>query len=191
MLAIVNTKGGVGKTTTAVLLAMALAAEGATVEVRDTDPQGSASEWIGRAQEDDQTPPFRLTVANTRTLSQPSTADWVIIDTPPGQAAIIDKAIAAADFIIVPTGASAMDMDRAWETLGLLENLPHAVLITRATAHTTNLAAVQAVLEQEKVARFETVIPKREAIAGAFGNVDLPDLWGYDQVADELKEVMA
>jgi len=50
---------------------------------------------------------------------------------------------------------------------------------------------VQAVLAQEKVARFDTVIPKREAIAAAFGATDLEDLWGYEQVAEELKEVLS
>ena len=46
-IAIINRKGGCGKTTTAVGLAAALAEIGRRVLVLDLDPQGSASSWLG------------------------------------------------------------------------------------------------------------------------------------------------
>ena len=177
IIAVVNTKGGVAKTTTSILLAHALSAHG-SVELRDADPQGSATEWADRAKDAGTPLPFDVVIANQRSLGWPARSDWVIIDTPPGHAQIIPS---------TPTG---LDIDRMWATLEIAESTPHAVLLTRVGTGTNTLAAAVALLDEEKVPRFETLIPRREAIAASFGAIP-HDLYGYENVAAELMEAMA
>ena len=65
MIAAVNLKGGVGKTTAVILIATQLVELGHTVTVLDMDSQGSATDWARIADEDGTPLPFEVRPANT------------------------------------------------------------------------------------------------------------------------------
>lgn len=184
---ITNTKGGVGKTTTAIYLATALS-KTHTVEVLDGDPQGSATEWAIRAEENNQPLPFNVQAVNIAQLKRVTKAPETItiIDTAPGDTRGIDAALNGADLIIIPTASSAIDMSRVWETEAIASKVADAyVLLTQVDTRTRSYAAAFDVLEEQGVGYFETAIPRRENIRQSFGTKPA-ELYGYDRAAAEL-----
>lgn len=175
LISVVNGKGGTSKTTTAVYLAVALG-----WPVVDLDPQRSATEWAERAGDG-----LEVYPAGKRDLGR--LRGDAVIDTPPGSPQVIDAAIEVSDFIVVPTRASGIEVARVWDTLPSLEGKPYRVLIVGARPGTKSLTSLMKVLDDEKIPRFETVIPLREAISTSFGTVPT-QLHGYDEVADEIKK---
>jgi chromosome partitioning protein len=180
---VANVKGGVGKTTSAVLLAHALSAG-----VVDTDPQGSATAW-GEAATAAGTP-LAVTVTSlptARLVGRLPAAEHLVIDTPPGDLTITKAAIAVADLVLVPTAPTALDMNRVWATLDLTSEAgkPAAVLLVKVRAGTRAVGASASALTDEGVRVIDARIPLREALALAWGD-PVTDLYGYDLVAAEL-----
>ena len=93
--AFVNLKGGVGKTTSAIGTAEALARLGHTVTVRDADPSGAATLWAHKALSAGRPLPFGAEVVNRFTVAAPAEEEWVLSDTPPLQTDLVEAAVDA------------------------------------------------------------------------------------------------
>ena len=102
-IAVVNQKGGSGKTTTASALAGALRARGRLVALLDLDPQGC----LGLLSTDvEQVGPEGLAHALRRSAAM----DYVIIDTPPALGPAVDAASEQVDGLLIPTRATFLDL---------------------------------------------------------------------------------
>ncbi|MEL4211979.1 AAA family ATPase [Corynebacterium bovis] len=195
IISIINTKGGTAKTTTAMYLACAFVDTGADTTVVDLDQQGSASDWADRATSSGDPLPFLVRDTNFKRLAAVAEAGTsgggvVIVDTPPGDPKAIDAAIDVADFVIVPSQASSIEIARVWETLPSLAGTPHGVLITSARLGTRHLTEATNALESNDVPVFRTKIPIRESIRATFGRTPT-STEGYADVVQEIKEVFA
>ena len=135
--------------------------------------------------------PFAVHVVNQRTMDKASQGyDHCVIDTPPGNPQVIDAAIATADMVVIPTDASAMDIQRVWPSIEAAARAgkPAAVLIVRARLNTRSLAIAVEAFEAAEAAVLDAYIPLREDIKNAYGTIPT-NLHGYDQVATDLLEV--
>lgn len=163
-IAMMNTKGGTTKTTTTMLLAAAFTAAGQRVEVWDADPQGSATEWVEDAAEAHGGPlPIQFQTVNRASLARrSSTADILLIDTPPGDPSTQSAAAARADLVIVPAEPAPMEVSRVWATVDALgQSVPAIVLLARVDPRTTLCAQTIEALNDEGVPHFTTTIPAR------------------------------
>lgn len=190
--AIINTKGGVSKTTTAVYLATALAAH-ARVLALDADQQGSLTEWHMDAADTATPLPFDVQPTNAMQLRRGSLGagyDHVIIDTPPGHGEILQAAEAAADLVIIPTKPGPLDVRRAWATLDAVRDTPAVVLLTDVERD-TYLAreSLEAFEADDTAVILDATIPHRQAIKKSAGERPR-DLHGYGAVAAEILDLM-
>lgn len=122
VITIAQQKGGSGKTTLAVNLAVAFMQAGQRVALLDTDPQGSLGRWFmtRRALGD---PGVEFATASAWGVSYECEKlckinDIVIIDTPPKVDADLRPALREADLVLIPVAASHVDL---WATDGVLD----------------------------------------------------------------------
>jgi chromosome partitioning protein len=125
IVALLNQKGGVGKTTLALHLAGAWARQGCRVTVIDADPQGSALDWSEQRAKEGCPRLFGVLGLARDTLHReaPEIArgvDHVVIDGPPRIAGLMRSALLAADLVLVPAQPSPFDGWASGEMLNLI-----------------------------------------------------------------------
>ena len=124
IISFVNQKGGVGKTTTAINLAIGLKKKNYNLVFIDADPQGSAVQWHaieGNKSFEILHHPSPIHATDIRQLSM--NYDYVIIDAPPAIGDISKAILAVTDLAIIPLSPSALDVWSCWGTLKMVDEI--------------------------------------------------------------------
>lgn len=145
IIALLNQKGGVGKTTLSVNLADAFASKSCRVLLIDADPQGSALAWSAVREKAPRFPVVGMPKASLH-KDLPSVAvdyDVVIIDGPPRSNDIARSAILASDLVLIPVQPSPVDVWATDDTVKLVveaqtyrEAIRAAFVLNRKIANT-------------------------------------------------------
>jgi chromosome partitioning protein len=118
VIAVLNQKGGSGKTTIATHLARVLQLEEAEVLLVDSDPQGSARDWAA-VREDQPVPVVGLDRPTIeRDLKSIALKDYAIIDGAPQAHDLAVSAVKAAHLVLIPVQPSPYDI---WATADLVD----------------------------------------------------------------------
>jgi len=125
IIALLNQKGGVGKTTLATHIAGELAMQGSSVILLDADPQGSALDWTQLRSQNGLPRLFSAVGLARETVHQeaPELArrcDHIVMDGPPRIAALARSALLAADLVLIPVQPSPYDVWASAEMVSLI-----------------------------------------------------------------------
>ncbi|PKP74114.1 MAG: cobyrinic acid a,c-diamide synthase [Alphaproteobacteria bacterium HGW-Alphaproteobacteria-6] len=202
VIAVVQQKGGSGKTTIAVNLAVTFAGRGLSVALLDTDPQGSLGRWFMARRERLGAAGVEFSTSSAWGVSYEceklrKTADIVIIDTPPKVDADLRPALREADLVLVPVASSHVDL---WATEGVLdlarrERKRVTVVLNRARAGTRLGEEVAAAALAMEAGLAEAQLSNRVAFAETLGQGLGVDETGKSAARAEIRaladEVMA
>lgn len=200
IITVMNLKGGSGKTTTTAFLAHAYAQRGHSVCVVDADPQGSIMRWASQAGWG--IPVIGKPVPKLNMVLQGIVGDrfdYVIIDTPPldEKAGIVYGALRAADYVLTPMAPTMPELERlpdVWQAIEDVQSsrpdhdqISSSILFNRTIPNASSTEQFRKDITDAGQRVLTTTIPRREAIAQAFGQ-EIKNLFGHDQVAFELEK---
>lgn len=123
VVSVISQKGGAGKTTLAVNLAVAAQRVGKEVAVIDLDPQASAASW-GDARDGE--PPSVVSAQHARLpqvleAAERAGAELVFIDTAPHSESVALAAARAAKLVLIPCRPAIFDLRSIQNTLSLAQ----------------------------------------------------------------------
>ena len=194
-ISVVSQKGGAGKTTIAVHLAVAAQAAGLSVAIVDMDPQASAARWSDdRTAEEPEVvsiQPARLT--KTLDTARAAGADLVVIDTAPDADGAALTAIRASDLVLIPCRPSAFDLAAIATTRELvrIEKKTAYIVLSAAPVRSALVAEASAGLTAEGAQIAPVVLHNRIAFSHAV--IDGRTATEYDpggKAAEEARALM-
>lgn len=201
VIAILNSKGGTGKTTIATNVAGCLHRQHYRVVIVDADPQGSARDWHALQPDGVNLPPvvgIDRPVLHKNIPALANGYDYIVIDGAAKLADITASAVRTADFVLIPVRHSGFDM---WAVESLVETIrarqlvaggrPQAAFVISCQVQGTRLAqSVDAALLEWGLPVLHARTTRRVAYEEAGGlGLTVLDLAGRTKAAHEIEKL--
>ncbi len=174
IISLLNQKGGVGKTTLAIHIAVAFTKKKLRVLLVDADPQGSSMDWSAIRESKTSLPVIGLPKANLHKELPKMKSDYdvIIIDGSPRVYDVARSALMASDIVLIPVQPSPYDVWAAKEIVDLLEeirpfkeNLKNAFVINRKIVNTAIGLAVNEALAEYQIPVLKSQVCQRVSFA--------------------------
>lgn len=176
ILAFINQKGGVGKTTLSINVAATIARRhGKSVAIIDGDIQGSATKWVSNTPDGIEFPCTTLSLAKSSGMAHREIKkliglyDYIIVDCPPNSEAQFNASILLiANMVVIPLNPSPIDLRAVDELNPLLEaaiinneNLKIYAVINRFDNRNISNAVLEHIKDSNHVKLLHTKIKSR------------------------------
>lgn len=193
-LAIIAQKGGSGKTTIAVHMAVCAMRQKLHTAIIDLDPQGSAYDWFLSRSDNNKLNAVQANAGQLAALLKQAKlggADFVIIDTAPHSDSAAAITAQLADFILIPCRPARFDLKAISSTMEIvkLAKKPSAAVINAAPRGKLSEEAKDA-LKQQGINVIDTVLQQRAAYSHAV--IDGQSVHEYEpdgKAAEEIDEL--
>jgi len=180
--AFVSPKGGAGKTTASMLLALGLAEQGHRVAMIDADPNKPLVHWAslpGRPNTISvHAAPFEIDLPDALREANGKRPDWIILDTEGSARVGLSFTAVKPDLVITPLASSALEALQALKMAEIVANaekklrrpIKHACLLTRlpAAVRPKSLKSIVEQLRVNNIAILPTGIIEKEAFRMIF-----------------------
>jgi chromosome partitioning protein len=170
IITVASQKGGAGKTTIAVHLAVAAIKRGLKVRILDGDPQGSAVVWATVRKDNDLVRPVQpRQLADALQEAKKDRIGLVIIDAPPAAGPESADLIGLANLVLIPVRPSVFDLAAAQKTVNLvkLDQSAAMLVISAAPLRAPEIALARDALAGSGVPVAKTVIHDRRPFSRA------------------------
>jgi chromosome partitioning protein len=195
-----NQKGGAGKTTLALNIAAAMAADEKKVLLIDADPQQTAQDWaaIRTASPTFQVVGLAKPVLHRDLPKLAADYDHVVIDGAPRNYEVARSAIASADYVLIPVQPSGADFWASRETVtlvkeakGFKETQKAAFVVSRKIGRTVLGRTIQQALAGFELPILKAGTTQRVIYAEALtGGTTVIEMQPYSEASYEIKRIL-
>jgi chromosome partitioning protein len=190
-----NHKGGVGKSTSALVLGLEFARQGTSLAIIDADPNGVIADWADRRDKNGLPVPFTIVsrpkeaemVATIGELSQ--THEWVLIDLEGTASRLVSRAFARSHLVLIPLNPSPIDARLAAAAVQLVHEegealeraIPYRLVYSRypAAVATRSFRRIDEEIRAEQLPTLNQGLVERAAFR---------DIFEFAKTLDELTD---
>ncbi len=199
-IAFISPKGGVGKTTAALLLALGLAERGQRVAIIDSDPNKPLVRWATLPDRPQlisvHAAPTAPDIRDAAREAQRRDPDWLIIDTEGSERGAMAFTALRCDVVLTPVSGSQLDLQEAIKAAEMVRSLGrragkapiYRAVLSRipAAIRPRMLKSVVSQLREAEVQILPTALIDKEAFrtlfhtGGGFEGLQTQGVWGAD-----------